>query len=78
MTAKLVGIGIDIGTGSTRAVLIDERGRDLVSAAANHAPMSSPKIGWAEQHPHDWWRADVSPFKIAWINRVRPPMRLAP
>src|ERR1700730_11850510 len=55
MTAKL--LGIDIGTGATRAVLVDLRGRVLVSATADHAPMSSPKIGWAEQDPHDWWRA---------------------
>src|SRR6202158_2594457 len=55
MTAKL--LGIDIGTGSTRAILMDDRGSVLVSAAADHAPMSSPQIGWAEQHPHDWWRA---------------------
>src|ERR1700676_404082 len=55
MTAKL--LGIDIGTGATRAVLVDVGGRVLGSATADHAPMSSPKIGWAEQHPHDWWRA---------------------
>ena len=55
MTAKL--LGIDIGTGGTRAVLVDAQGRVLASATAEHAPMSSPKIGWAEQHPDDWWRA---------------------
>jgi xylulokinase len=55
VTAKL--LGIDIGTGATRAVLVDVGGRVLGSATADHAPMSSPKIGWAEQHPHGWWRA---------------------
>lgn len=55
MTAKL--LGIDIGTGGTRAVLVDSQGRVLASAMAEHAPMSSPKIGWAEQHPDDWWQA---------------------
>ena len=55
MTAKL--LGIDIGTGASRAVLVDARGHVLISATADHAPMSSPRIGWAEQHPHDWWRA---------------------
>jgi xylulokinase len=55
MTAKL--LGIDIGTGGTRAVLMDAQGRVLTSATAEHAAMSSPKIGWAEQAPQDWWRA---------------------
>ena len=50
-------LGLDIGTGGTRAVLIDQSGRVLRSATAEHAPMSSPKIGWAEQDPQDWWRA---------------------
>jgi xylulokinase len=49
--------GIDVGTGGTRAVLIDREGRVISSATAEHAPMSSPRIGWAEQSPEDWWRA---------------------
>jgi xylulokinase len=50
-------LGIDVGTGGTRAVLIDSHGRVIGSATAEHAPMSSPRIGWAEQSPEDWWRA---------------------
>jgi xylulokinase len=50
-------LGIDTGTGSTRAVLLDAEGRVLSSAATEHAPISSPRIGWAEQDPNDWWRA---------------------
>jgi xylulokinase len=29
----------------------------LASATEEHEPFASPKIGWAEQHPEDWWRA---------------------
>jgi xylulokinase len=50
-------LGIDVGTGGTRAVLIDNGGRVISSATAEHAPMSSPHMGWAEQSPEDWWRA---------------------
>ena len=50
-------LGIDIGTGGTRAVLIDRTGRVLASRSALHAAIHSEHIGWAEQQPEDWWRA---------------------
>jgi xylulokinase len=50
-------LGIDVGTGGTRALIIDERGRIISAATENHEPFASPKIGWAEQDPEDWWRA---------------------
>jgi xylulokinase len=55
MTQKL--LGIDVGTGGTRAVLLDTSGRVLAAATAEHPPISAPHIGWAEQNPSDWWRA---------------------
>jgi xylulokinase len=50
-------LGVDVGTGGTRAVLIDRTGRVLASFASEHAPIRSEHIGWAEQEPEDWWRA---------------------
>jgi xylulokinase len=50
-------LGIDVGTGGTRALVIDEAGRVIASATEEHKPFSSPQIGWAEQDPEDWWRA---------------------
>ena len=50
-------LGIDVGTGGTRALVIDEQGGIVASATAEHAPFASPQTGWAEQDPHDWWRA---------------------
>ena len=50
-------LGIDVGTGGTRAVLVNRRGVVVASAASEHAPIRSEHIGWAEQEPEDWWRA---------------------
>jgi xylulokinase len=50
-------MGIDVGTSGTRAVIADERGRILASATEDHEAFASPRAGWAEQHPDDWWRA---------------------
>ncbi len=50
-------LGIDVGTGGTRAVLVDREGRVVASASSEHAPVRSEQIGWAEQQPEDWWRA---------------------
>ncbi len=61
MATKL--LGIDVGTGGTRAVLIDEGGRLLGAATVEHAPMASPELFWAEQDPADWWRAACGAIK---------------
>ena len=50
-------LGIDVGTGGTRAVLVDDDGHVLASATEDHKPFASPHSGWAEQDPDDWWRA---------------------
>jgi xylulokinase len=53
-------IGIDVGTGGSRAVLIDAAGRIVASATVEHQPFVSLQTGWAEQDPRDWWRASSS------------------
>jgi xylulokinase len=50
-------LGVDVGTGGTRAVVVDGNGRIVASATEEHEAFASPKIGWAEQRPEDWWRA---------------------
>jgi xylulokinase len=49
-------LGIDIGTSSVKAVIVDGQERVLAEAAA---PLSigHPQPGWSEQEPEDWWRA---------------------
>ncbi len=54
--AKL--LGIDVGTSGCKVLLIDEEGRILKSASAEY-PLSTPKPGWSEQNPEDWWNGVV-------------------
>lgn len=46
----------DLGTTGNKATLYDEEGRLARSAFAPYAT-AYPHAGWAEQNPHDWWRA---------------------
>lgn len=48
-------LGIDIGTGGARSLVIDEQGR-LLGSASSEYPLLTPKPLWAEQHPQDWWQ----------------------
>jgi len=50
-------LGLDVGTGGTRAVLVGKDGAIISSATREHQPFASPHNGWAEQDPHDWWSA---------------------
>jgi xylulokinase len=50
-------LGVDVGTGGTRAILVDREGRVVASEACEHKAIQSAEIGWAEQDPDDWWRA---------------------
>lgn len=49
-------LGVDIGTGGARAVAVDASG-GLLAEASSEYPLHTPKPGWTEQHPEDWWRA---------------------
>src|SRR5437762_3217873 len=49
-------LGIDIGTSGTKTLICDENGTVLATATAEH-PIFSPKPGWSEQNPEDWWKA---------------------
>src|SRR2546430_8379025 len=50
-------LGLDVGTGGTRAVLVGKDGAIISSATREHQPFASPHDGWAEQDPDDWWSA---------------------
>jgi xylulokinase len=49
-------VGLDVGTTGVKAVAVSENG-DVVARAERGYPLSTPRPGWAEQDPEDWWTA---------------------
>ena len=50
-------MGVDVGTGGTRALLIDETGAVRHAFTAPHEDMRMERPLWAEQRPENWWDA---------------------
>jgi xylulokinase len=50
-------LGIDIGTGGSRALLVDPSGEVVAAVTEAHEDIRMERPLWAEQRPEDWWRA---------------------
>ena len=51
-------LGLDIGSSSIKATLLNAESGEAVASAVSPATeldIMAPKPGWAEQHPHIWW-----------------------
>jgi xylulokinase len=48
-------LGIDVGTTSTKAIVIDRDGGRLAEAS-RPATLTSRQATWAEEEPQEWWR----------------------
>jgi xylulokinase len=70
-------LGIDVGTGGTRALIIGADGKILASATEEHEAFASPQIGWAEQRPEDWWRAATAATRKAIAGAKFRPEQIA-
>jgi xylulokinase len=56
-------MGIDIGTGGTRALLVDRAGKVRAAFTAAHEDIRMEHPMWAEQRPEDWWCAAVEAIR---------------
>ncbi|MEP7062981.1 MAG: xylulokinase [Betaproteobacteria bacterium] len=52
-------LGIDLGTSSVKAVLIDDNG-ERVDESVHALSVSTPQPTWSEQDPGAWWRAALA------------------
>jgi xylulokinase len=47
--------GLDVGTSSVKGLLVRSDDGAVVARAEVAHPLSTPRPGWAEQDPEDWW-----------------------
>jgi xylulokinase len=65
-------LGLDVGTSSTKVVLLDARGRVVCTTAAAYE-FRTPRPLWAESDPADWWRAAQRALQDLWAkSKVKP------
>ena len=65
-------MGMDVGTGGTRAVVVDGAGKLMGAASSEHKPFRAEHPGWAEQDPEDWWRAAQEAIRGAIASTPEP------
>ena len=70
-------LGMDVGTGGTRAVVVDGEGKLIAGASSEHAPFKTAHPGWAEQDPEDWWRAAQEAIRGALAAAPEPRQPIA-
>ena len=62
-------IGVDVGSQSVKAALIDPDGA-TVATAGRPCAMRHPHAGWAEQDPAEWENALAGAVRAPWSTPV--------
>ena len=68
-------MGIDLGTSSVKALLMDEAGQVLGVSSAEY-PILIPEPGAAEQDPQAWWKAASLAIREAIHTSGEPASRI--
>ncbi len=63
MTSPIL-LGIDVGTSSTKSLVLSSDGR-VLGVAVKDTPVNTPRPGWAEQDPEGWVAAALSTARRA-------------
>src|ERR687897_3885762 len=63
-------IGLDIGTSGVKALAIREEDGTIAGRAEVGYPLSTPRPGWSEQDPADWWRATQEALAALGVDEV--------
>ena len=62
-------VGLDVGTTGVKAIAVSPTG-EVLARAEEEYPFATPRPGWAEQDPEDWWRA--SEAALARLGVAKP------
>jgi xylulokinase len=65
-------LGIDVGTGGSRALLVNREGEVIAACTAAHEDMRMERPLWAEQRPENWWDAVVLAIRGALARPAWP------
>lgn len=65
-----VWLGVDIGTSGVKVVAVDGAGEGIASEVDTY-PLHSPRPGWVEQSPDDWWNGAVHALQSV-ARRIDP------
>jgi len=68
-------LGVDAGTSSVKAVLLDLRG-NLCAVSQAEYPLHHLRSGWVEQNPEDWWQATCIAIRGALAKVEHGPERV--
>lgn len=63
MNSPPLVLGIDIGTGGVRVLLVDATSGSVVDRADGAWPTSTPQLHWSEQDPELWWAATATAIR---------------
>jgi xylulokinase len=64
-------LGLDLGTSSLKAIIVDGRGRTLAIASAGY-PLAARHPDWSETDAGSWWDAAISATRRACESAGRP------
>ena len=64
-------LGLDLGTSSLKALVLDGGGRTLAVASAAY-PLEAPHQDWSETDAANWWSAAIAATRAAYERAGRP------
>src|SRR3954470_3818162 len=63
-------IGLDIGTSGVKGIAVSPEDGAVLARREVEYPLSTPRPGWAEQDPDDWWRATQQALPALDVDEV--------